>query len=560
MLPRPADQRPEQAEPVTAYPPTTTQAAEPSTSSADTPPAPAARARRFGDYELLEEIAQGGMGVVWKARQCSLNRLVAVKFIRPGQLADPDSVRRFYREAEAAAHLRHPHIVAVHEVGQCDGQHFFSMDFVEGRSLSATLNGQPLNAQRAARYLEAIAAAVAHAHDRGIIHRDLKPSNVLIDAADQPHITDFGLAKRVADESHLTATGQVLGTPSYMAPEQALGRREATTAIDVYALGAILYEMLTGRPPFRGETVFDTLQLVCAGELLPPTRLNPKVPRDLETICLKCLDRRPPRRYDSARELADDLGRFLAGEPIRARRPGPWTQAVAWAKRNPFLTLVLAFFVGQQVLVWLLLGRGGDLIKAQLIFGPLGLVGWSAMLPGLALTLWYVFTPPRTATRWLRAVALFLLVILAFLTWAIGEAFWPPDNHPAVALLVLLLIKDPASGVLSGLWLGLISLAARRWLGGTFQATACGACAGLFAAAFISMLSLLAVPELLESNPAEVADGLAITVVVLGDAALLLFGPVVGAVGGALLSRSMPSASAEASSSTEVVRGPAPER
>jgi eukaryotic-like serine/threonine-protein kinase len=251
-----------------------------------------ARLKYFGDYELLEEIARGGMGVVWKARQTNLHRDVALKMIRAGALASPEEVQRFLREAEAAANLQHPNIVAIHEVGEHDGQHYFSMDYVAGRDLGALVKEGPLSAQVAARYVKIIAEAIHFAHQRGILHRDMKPQNVLIDAADQPRITDFGLAKILKDDSRLTQSGVVMGSPSYMPPEQAAGRHgDIGPASDVYSLGAMLYELLTGQPPFHAATALATLLDVMEAEPAAPRRLNAHVPSDLETICLKCLEK-----------------------------------------------------------------------------------------------------------------------------------------------------------------------------------------------------------------------------------------------------------------------------
>lgn len=273
----------------------------------------------FGDYELLNEIGRGGMGVVFKARQTGLNRIVALKMILPGSLATDEDLQRFRTEAEATARLQHPHIVTVHAVGAVAGRHFYSMDFVDGPSLAQRLTDGPLPERVAARYLVAIARAIHHAHQQSILHRDLKPSNILLDGHEQPHVTDFGLAKRLGLDSGQTRTGAVLGTPSYMAPEQAGGRtRELGPACDVYGLGAILYECLTGRPPFRSDTPLDTLMHVVEREPAPPRLLNPKVSRDLETICLKCLEKEPRQRYATAEELALDLERFLADESINA--------------------------------------------------------------------------------------------------------------------------------------------------------------------------------------------------------------------------------------------------
>jgi tRNA A-37 threonylcarbamoyl transferase component Bud32 len=328
-------------------------ALEPSaTGPRDPPPATAiapeagVRVRYFGDYELLEEIARGGMGVVWKARQMSLNRDVALKMIRAGALASPEEVRRFLREAEAAANLQHPNIVAIHEVGEHGGQHYFSMDYVAGRDLGALVKQGPLSARAAARYVMIIAEAIHFAHQRGTLHRDLKPQNVLIDAADQPRITDFGLAKIMKDDSRLTQSGVVMGSPSYMPPEQAAGRYgDIGPAGDVYSLGAMLYELLTGRPPFRAATVLATLRDVMGAEPVPPRRLKADVPLDLETICLKCLEKAPSARYPTARALAEELGRFLKGEPILARPASAVRKAVSWARRHPGTLAALAALV-----------------------------------------------------------------------------------------------------------------------------------------------------------------------------------------------------------------------
>jgi serine/threonine protein kinase/WD40 repeat protein len=294
-------------------------------------------AHHFGDYELIEEIARGGMGVVYKARQVSLNRTVALKMMRPGSLASEDEVRRFRVEAEAAASLQHPNIVAIHEVGEQDGLQYFSMDYVEGQSLAGMIREHPLPKETAARYVKTIAEAIAYAHRCGILHRDLKPSNVLMDQSGQVRITDFGLAKRIAEDSGLTATGAVLGTPSYMPPEQASGQRvKLGPASDVYSLGAILYELLVGRPPFQAETPLDTLLLVLNAEPVAPHLLSPKLDRDLETICLKCLEKEPRKRYASAQELADDLDRVLRHEPIRARPISVVNRTWRWCRRNPW--------------------------------------------------------------------------------------------------------------------------------------------------------------------------------------------------------------------------------
>jgi serine/threonine protein kinase len=302
--------------------------------------------RSFGDYELLGRIARGGMGVIYKARQVCLNRVVAVKMMLPGLLVSEAEASRFQNEAEVIANLRHPNIVAVHEVGAHDGQRYFSMDYVEGQSLAAVVRDHPLPARTAARYVKVIAEAIHYAHQQGILHRDLKPSNVLLDKAGNPRITDFGLAKRLASDSRLTATGTVLGTPSYMPPEQADGKsRRIGPASDVYSIGAILYELLTGRPPFQAATPLDTILLVINTEPIAPRMLNPKLSRDLETICLKCLEKDPRWRYQSAQELADDLDRYLKREPIKARPINLLNRGWRWCRRNPWQTTAAAALV-----------------------------------------------------------------------------------------------------------------------------------------------------------------------------------------------------------------------
>jgi eukaryotic-like serine/threonine-protein kinase len=312
----------------------------------------------FGDYELLEEIGRGGMGVVYKARQRSLNRTIALKLILSGRFASKESVERLRAEASAAAALRHPNIVAIHEVGEVDGQHYFSMDYVAGRSLAEIVRERPVSADRAAAYVRAIAEAMEEAHRHGTLHRDLKPSNVLIDQHDQPHITDFGLAKRLDEESDLTVSGQAIGSPSYMPPEQAVGKRSAIGPhSDVYAMGALLYHLLTGRAPFSSETVEATLFQVLHNDPVSPRALNSSVPRDLETICLKCLEKEPARRYPTAQRLAEELRRFMEDEPILARPTALAEKFWRWCRRRPAVAgllaaLAVSLFAGFGAVLW----------------------------------------------------------------------------------------------------------------------------------------------------------------------------------------------------------------
>jgi hypothetical protein len=315
-------------------------------------------------YEIIRELGRGGMGVVYLARQTKLNRPVALKMILAGSHAGAADLARFQTEAEAIARLRHPNIVQVYEVGEHEGKPYFSLEFCGGGSLEKKLGGTPLPAREAAALVETLARAMQAAHEQHVIHRDLKPANVLLAEDGTPKITDFGLAKKL-DEAGQTQSGAIMGAPSYMAPEQAgykpdAQAREIGPAADVYALGAILYECLTGRPPFKAATALDTILQVVSDEPVPPSQLQPKTPRDLETICLKCLHKDRAKRYGSARELADDLRRFLGGEPIRARPVGRLERAAKWVKRNPVVAALLA-----AVVLSVMGGASGIFLKYQ---------------------------------------------------------------------------------------------------------------------------------------------------------------------------------------------------
>jgi WD40 repeat protein len=329
-----------------------------SASSSAVPAGAAVSPTRLGAYRILEEVGRGGMAVVYRARQDNPERVVALKVLLTGGHGGGERRARFRAEADTIARLRHPNIVQVFEAGEQDTLPFLVLEFCEGGSLARRLGGKPQPPRAAAALVAQLARAVEHAHGAGVIHRDLKPANVLLTADGQPKVSDFGLAK--AERPELTATGALLGTPSYMAPEQADGGRQVGPAADVYALGAILYELLTGRPPFQGATALETLDLVRRQEPVPPRRLQPKVPLDLETICLKCLEKEPPKRYASASALADDLGRFGEGRPVQARPVGAAGRAWRWARRNPALavtlagvaSLLLAVAVGVSVMNW----------------------------------------------------------------------------------------------------------------------------------------------------------------------------------------------------------------
>lgn len=309
----------------------------------------------FGDYELLEEIGRGGQGIVYRARQKSLNRLVALKIVGLGQRATETNLKRFRREAEAAARLQHPRIIPIYEIGERDGACYFSMKLEEGGQLDQFVRRDAISLRRAAELIASLARTVHYAHERGILHRDIKPGNILLDAQGEPHLADFGLVRLVESDSTITRTMEVLGTPSYIAPEQATGNNaQVTSATDVYGLGAVFYQLLTGHPPFAGGTTYETIRLVLETEPRSPRLWNPKIDRDLTTICLKCLEKDPARRFRSALALAEDLERWLKHEPIQARRTGLIARGGKWIRRNTTTAALLAVLLALVVTVALL--------------------------------------------------------------------------------------------------------------------------------------------------------------------------------------------------------------
>jgi serine/threonine-protein kinase len=421
----------------------------------------------FDQYEILEELGRGGMGVVYKARQKGLDRLVAIKTLLTGRFASEEQVRRFAAEARAAARLEHPHVVRVYAAGAVHGQHYLVMEYVAGRSLADLLGDGPPGADAAARCLSAVADAVEHLHAHGIIHRDLKPSNILLGADGHPYVTDFGIAKLLQGGGPQTVSGVIVGTPSYMPPEQAAGHvKEVGPRSDVYSLGAVLYEMLTGRPPFREESPLDTLVQVIEGEPEPPRRLNPLIPRDLEAVCLKCLEKDPAARYSSAAALAADLRRFLAGEEVAARPPGVGQRLRAWARREPALATRLAalpVFAAVAQVNYLLMHHEPLAVHAGVMAG-LGL--WAAASVAFQFGLRRGLWPDVIRCAWV-STDLALLTALLILTrnqtspllvcyplvvggaglWFRTGLVWFTTAAAAVAYAVLILAQPP-----SGLW------------------------------------------------------------------------------------------------------------
>src|SRR5436309_4780609 len=319
----------------------------------------------FGDYELLEEIGRGGEGLVYRARRKSLNRTVALKVIGLGPWTTEAHFKRFRREAEAAASLEHPCIVPIYEVGERDAQCYFSMKFIEGGQLDEVVKRTPMSIARAVELIAKLARTVHYAHEHGILHRDVKPGNILLDRNGEPHLTDFGLARLVEAESTITRTLEVMGTPSYMAPEQATGNnRGISCQTDVYGLGAVLYQLLTGQPPFAGGTTYETVKLLLETEPRPPRQLNPKIDRDLSTICLKCLEKDPQRRYSSALALAEDLEHWLKHEPIRAHRAGIFSRGRKWVRRKPVIAALITSLIALAAAI------GWNVWKSELIHRP----------------------------------------------------------------------------------------------------------------------------------------------------------------------------------------------
>src|SRR2546421_12402301 len=318
------------------------------------------------DYELLEEIGRGGQGVVYRARQKSLNRTVALKIIGISHGRTKAHLKRFRLEAEAAAKLNHPFVVPIHEIGQRKGRCYFSMGLVEGGRLDEVLKREPMPIRQASELIAKLARTVHYAHEHGILHRDIKPGNILLDAKGEPHLTDFGLARLLETESSVTQTLDVLGTPSYMAPEQAVGNNAAvSSATDVYGLGAVLYQLLTGQPPFAGGTTYETIKLLLDTEPRQPRLLNPKIDRALSTFCWKCLEKDPQRRSPSAIALAEALERWLKHEPIRARRTGVFTHARKWVRRNPSIAAMTATLLALAVPLGVVIWKSDQLFRAS---------------------------------------------------------------------------------------------------------------------------------------------------------------------------------------------------
>ena len=391
----------------------------------------------FGKYQLLGVLGRGGMGVVYKAQQPDLKRVVAIKMILSSHFASSEQLQRFQTEARAAADLRHPHILQIYEAGQIHGQHYFAMQYVEGPSLAKKLRSGPVNAETAARWLVSVAHAVAYLHEHGIVHRDLKPPNILLGEGSWPYVTDFGLVKILQGEHDLTSTGAIVGTPSYMSPEQAAGQNDLVgPASDVYSLGAILYEVLTGRPPFQEPTPLDTLVQVLEGEPTLPRQLNKRIPRELELICLKALSKAPEQRYSTASAFADDLERYLRGESVQARAQSVGQRMLRWGRQQPGLVARLAVLGACAVIahVYYRMAHPVPLQQHMQIMATLGF--WaiiSVLCQGLIRR---DFHPDRVRTAWLALDGILLTLALI-----LDEAF----NTPLVMTYAAFIVA-------SGLW------------------------------------------------------------------------------------------------------------
>jgi len=423
------------------------------------------------------------MGVVYKARQIPLNREVAVKLILDADTVDPTALARFRAEAEVIADLKHPGVVQIHDAGVCDGRPYFVLEFLEGGSL-AERTGRVWEPTAAASLVAKLARTVHACHERGIVHRDLKPANILLTAEGEPKVADFGLAKR-PEVTALTANGAVLGTPAYMAPEQAAGRLgDVGPATDVYGLGAILYELLTGRPPFEGAAVLDIIRRVASEDPAPPTQFRPELPRDLEVICLKCLQKDSSRRYASALELAQDLERFIGGDPIRGRLP-PWPARVArWVKRHPSLATAVGCVAGQSLLYWLWssLGSHWSLWGGVLILSLL-----SVTLFQVGVT-WFMLRPSRVRTRLLRValvVASGSMLVVADVAMRPVVLEWVVDGQTLLVMVYSILFSGPVQGIQLGVLCAAVAGCVRWRTGGRLGPTVAGVVIGFWAPVMI---------------------------------------------------------------------------